>query len=84
MVMPTVVVFRGFRVRVHFVEDGEGPHVHVFKGGREYRIRLLSHAAVLMTDGGREKATAAEAREAVRIVEQHLLDCWREWLKWHR
>ncbi len=27
MVMPTVVFIRGFRVRVHFNEDGEAPHV---------------------------------------------------------
>ena len=31
----------GFAIRINIVEDGEGPHVHVVKGGREYRVRLL-------------------------------------------
>lgn len=83
MIMPTVVLIRGFRVRVHFNEDGEAPHVHVFKDGREYRVRLLDDGAELMTVGGHEKCTAAEARVAVQIVEAHLIECWIEWKSWH-
>ena len=60
--MPTVTVVDGFAVRVNIVENGEGPHVHVVKGGREYRVRLLRDGARLMTMGGREKVTRAEAR----------------------
>jgi hypothetical protein len=33
--MPTVAVVDGFAIRVNIVEDGEGAHVHVIKGGRE-------------------------------------------------
>ncbi len=83
MVMPTVVVVRGFRVRVHFNEDGDPPHVHVFKGGREYRVHLLDDGAALLTAGGRENCTAAEARVAVEIVAAHLIECWIEWKTWH-
>jgi hypothetical protein len=66
--MLTVIVVDGFAVRVNIVEDGEGPHVHVVKGGREYRVQLLFEDARLMTMGGREKTTQAEARRAVEIV----------------
>lgn len=81
--MPTVIVVEGFAVRVNILEDGEGPHVHVIKGGREYRVQLLETDAKLMTVGGREKATQAEARRVVRIVKEHLEACWTEWKKWH-
>jgi hypothetical protein len=81
--MPTVIVVDGFAVRVNIVEDGEGPHVHVVKGGREYRVRLLRGDAILLTMGGREKVTRAEARRAVEIVRENLLACWAEWKKWH-
>jgi hypothetical protein len=64
--MPTVTVVDGFAIRVNIVEDGEAPHVHVIKGGREYRVRLLSDGAQLMTMGGRERTTKAEARRAER------------------
>lgn len=73
----------GFAIRVYIVENGETPHVHVIKGGREYRIRLLNDGAQLMTVGGREKTTLAEARRAVRIVEKNLIACWAEWITWH-
>jgi hypothetical protein len=82
--MPTVIVIAGFAVRVNIVEDGEGPHVHVVKGGREYRVELLLEDARLMTMGGREKTTRAEARQAVEIVRNNLTACWMEWKKWHK
>jgi hypothetical protein len=81
--MPTVIVVDGFAVRVNIVEDGEGPHVHVVKDGREDRVQLLSEDARLMTMGGREKTTLAEARRAVEIVRKNLTACWAEWKKWH-
>jgi hypothetical protein len=81
--MPTIAVVNGFAIRVNIVEDGEGPHVHVIKGGREYRVLLLRDGARLMTMGGREKPTHAEARRAVHIVEENLSICWTEWRKWH-
>jgi len=81
--LPTVALIRGFAVRVNRVEDGQGPHVHVVKGGREYRIRILAADAQLMTAGGREKVTRAEARAAVLIVKANLHACWNEWKKWH-
>jgi hypothetical protein len=81
--MPTVAIVDGFAVRVNIVEDGEGAHVHVVKGGREYRVRLLPDDARLMTMGGREKVTRAEARRAVKIVHDNLAACWAEWRKWH-
>jgi hypothetical protein len=76
--MPTVIVVDGFAVRVDIDEDGEGPHVHVIKGGREYRVRILRDGALLMTIGGCEKATRSEGRRAVRVVEDHLSACWAE------
>lgn len=82
--MPTVVRVRGFRVFVNVVEDGDGPHVHVSKGGREYRVALAAAEARVISRGGREKTTNAEAREVEQIVECHLFACWREWKKWHR
>lgn len=82
--MPTVIVVDGFAVRVNIVEDGDGPHVHIVKGGREYRVQLLSNDAKLMTMGGREKTTRAEARRAVEIVRDNLVACWTEWKKWHK
>jgi hypothetical protein len=81
--MPTLAVINGFALRVNIVEDGEGPHVHVVKGGREYRVRILHDDAQLMTMGGREKTTQTEARRAVRIVRENLEACWAEWNKWH-
>jgi len=81
--MPTVIVAAGFAVRVNIDEDGEGPHVHVIKGGREYRVRILRDGALLMTIGGYVKATRSEARRAVRIVANHLDACLAEWNKWH-
>jgi len=81
--VPTVIVVDGFAVRVNIVEDGEGPHVHVVKGGREYRIRLHHGDVSLMTMGGREKTTRAEARRALQIVGDNLQACWAEWKKWH-
>ena len=81
--MPTVAVVDGFVIRVNIVEDGEGPHVHVVKGGREYRVRLLRRDAELMTMGGREKVTRAEARRTVQIVRENLGACWAEWKRWH-
>ena len=35
--------------------DLERPHVHVVKGGREYRVQLLPDEVRLMTMGCREK-----------------------------
>jgi hypothetical protein len=81
--MPTAIVVDGFAVRVNIIEDGEGSHVHIVKGGREYRVQLLADDAKLMTMGGREKTTRAEARRAVAIVRDHLDACWTEWKKWH-
>jgi hypothetical protein len=81
--MPTVIVVDGFAVRVNMVEDGDGPHVHIVKGGCEYRVQLLSEDAKLMTMGGREKTTRAEAGRAVEIVRNNLAVCWMEWKKWH-
>lgn len=81
--MPTVAVVDGYAVRVNIVEDGDSPHVHVVKGGREYRVQLLNAGARLMTMGGRERTTQAEARRAVRIVVDHLHACWEEWKRWH-
>jgi hypothetical protein len=78
--MPTTIVVDGFAVRVNVVE---GPHVHVIKGGREYRVRILHDGARLMMIGGYEKATRSEARRAVCIVEDHLEACWAAWSKWH-
>jgi hypothetical protein len=76
-------VVEGFAIRVKIVEDAESPHVHVVKGGREYRVRLRHRDASLMTMGGRKKVTRAEARRAVQIVRDHLDVCWAEWKKWH-
>jgi len=56
--VPTIAVVDGFAVRVNIVEDGDGPHVHVIKGRREYRVQLLLDDAKLMTMGGREKCWA--------------------------
>ena len=81
--MPTVIVVDGFAVRVNIDEDGEGPHVHVIKGGREYRVRIHRDGATLMTIGGYEKATRSEGRHAARIVKDHLGVCWKQWNKWH-
>jgi hypothetical protein len=81
--IPTVILVDGFAVRVYMVEDGEGPHVHVVKGGREYRVRLLEDEVALMTFGGREKVTRAEACRAVAIVKANLAARWEEWKKWH-
>jgi hypothetical protein len=83
MIMPTVILVDGFAVRINIDEDGERPYVHVIKGAREYRVRILRDGALLMTIGGYEKATRSEARRAVRIVEDHLSACWAEWTKWH-
>jgi hypothetical protein len=78
-----VVEVRGYVVRVHLREDGDGPHVHVFKGGRDYRVRLLPDGAELMTRGGREIAQRSEARIALAIVRKHLANCWEEWFGCH-
>ena len=81
--MPTVTFVDGFAVRINIIEDGDGPHVHVVKGGREYRVQLLRDGAKLLTMGGREKVTRAEARRAVQIVKANLSACWEEWNRWH-
>lgn len=56
---------------------------NVVKGGREYRVQLLSEDARLMTMGARGKTTRAEARRAVEIVRKDLATCWAERKKWH-
>ncbi len=81
--MPTVVTARGFAVRVNLIEDGDGPHVHVYKGGREYRVQLMSNGGKVLTSGGRERTTRSEARAALRVVIDNLDACWEEWRRWH-
>jgi hypothetical protein len=84
LTVPLIGCVRGFQVRVNVVEDGDVPHVHVRKGGREYRVALLAGGAELLTMGGYERTTRAEARVAVRIVKANLFACWREWRRWRR
>jgi hypothetical protein len=81
--VPTVVVnYRGFKITVNVLEDGEGPHAHVYKAGVEYRVRLLADDAKIMTVDG--KATKAQIRAAVKAVALHLPECWEEWNRWHK
>jgi hypothetical protein len=80
--MPRVIPrTEGFDVRVNQVEDRDEPHVHVYKGGVEYRISLITGR--VMTYGGSGKATKAQGRAAERLVAGHADACWREWKKWH-
>jgi hypothetical protein len=59
--MPTVIVVDGFAVRVNILEDGEGGARSRYQGSSGVWIRLHRDDASLMTMGGREKATRAEA-----------------------
>jgi len=80
--MGRVVEVRGYVVRVHHLEDGEGPHVHVFKGGRSYRVRLRDGCSELMDEAELHRFRS-EARQAKVIVNEHLRECWEEWLRCH-
>ena len=70
----------GFDVKVNRVEDQDEPHVHVYKAGAEYRVSLTTGR--VLTSGG-ASSTKAQSREAERIVEEHIDECWEEWKKWH-
>lgn len=80
--MGRVAEVRGFVIRVHRCEDGDGPHVHVFKPGRVYRVRLLVGDAEYIDSAG-ERRTRSEIRMAVKIARDNLKACWREWLQCH-
>lgn len=67
---------------MNVIEDGEGPHVHVWKAGTEYRVGLYKRTARLWTVGGM-RATKAQQRAAEAHVQPHLAACWKEWKKWH-
>jgi hypothetical protein len=72
----------GFRIMVYVKEDGEGPHVHVYKAGTEFRVGLWRDTAWLWTTKGRP-CTKAQGRAAETHVRRHLRECWREWKRWH-
>lgn len=72
----------GFRIMVYFVEDGEGPHVHVFKAGTQYRVGLSTDNASVWSTSGRP-CTRAQRRAAEAHVRRYLKECWREWKRWH-
>ena len=72
----------GFDVKVNRIEDQDEPHVHVYRGGIEYRISLVT--GLVMTYGGRGTSTKAQGRAAERLVAEHIEECWTEWNKWHR
>ena len=69
----------GFDVKVNRVEDQDGPHVHVYKAGVEYRISLIT--VRVLTSGG-AGSTKAQGRAAERLVHEHIDECWKEWKKW--
>jgi len=68
----------GFDVKVNIIEDQDGPHVHVFKAGVEYRISLETCKVLTYTGG-----TKAQARAAERLIAERIDECWTEWNKWH-
>ena len=70
-----------FDVKVNRIEDQDEPHVHVYEGGIEYRISLVT--GLVMTYGGRGTSTKAQGRAAERLP-KHIEECWTEWNKWHR
>jgi len=72
----------GFDVKVNRIEDKDEPHVHVYKGGVEYRISLVSGR--VMTYGGHGTSTKAQGRAAERLVVAHIEQYWTEWNRWHR
>jgi hypothetical protein len=72
----------GFDIKVNIVEDRDEPHVHVYKGGLEYRVSLAT--CRIMTYGGSGKSTKAQGRRVERLVAEHLEACWTEWNKWHK
>lgn len=80
--MGRVLEVRGFVVPIHVNEDGEGLHVHVFKSGRSYRVRLRAGNAELMDEQVVHRFRS-EARRATIIVNEHLGECWEEWLQCH-
>jgi hypothetical protein len=60
----------GFDVKVNRIEDRDEPHVHVYKGGVEYRVSLISGR--IMTYGGHGTSTKAQ-RKAARPNDSLLL-----------
>ena len=40
--MPTVLIWRGYKFRFYALDDGEPPHIHVFKDGKSIKVWLAT------------------------------------------
>lgn len=81
--MPTVLREGGFRVLILFPpREHPPPHVHVVKGEGIAIIRLGTGDARQLTLRV-ERLTAADRRNAERIVREHTEVLMREWRRIH-
>src|SRR3954451_23859206 len=81
--MPTVLREAGFRVLVLFPpREHPPPHVHVVKGDGVAVMRLRAGTAAQLTHRV-EGMTAADRRNAERIVRRHTEFLLREWRRIH-
>ena len=72
--MPTVLRAEGFEFRI-WTNDHEPPHVHVFRGGTQAKVELISAEAVRIW--GMRPRNVRLAEELVAENRDLLLDAWR-------
>lgn len=73
--MPTVVVSRGYAIKV-LTRDHAPPHVHVYKDGVVLKILL---EPIVFTKAKHGRPTEHTKREAIALVKEHIGACWIVW-----
>ncbi len=77
--MPTVFIYRGYRVGFYSYDLGERMHVHVFKAGRECKV-WLDDLSVAFNRGFKP----AELREIRRLIAARRSEIVARWLEHER
>ena len=82
--MPTILEEGGYRVFVHFNEDGHHvPHVHVETRSGEVCVALGDESTRPYLLGRSRTTKKADARAALRVVEQNQEMCIARWEEYH-
>ena len=76
--MPTIIRENGFMVRI-YLKDHEPPHVHVFRGRDEVKIRLGDAQVKPYLDEiwGMKDRDSAKALVLIDKHQERLLEAWR-------
>lgn len=74
--MPTLLIWRGHKFRFYALDDGEPPHVHIFKDGRSMKVWLANME--IAANHGYNDRMAAQLLEVVREHRNEWMDRWNE------